>query len=360
MRLPALMLTAAGVIVGAALVAVAASAEPALGPPPFAVPGGRLKLEFCADDIVRVAYAPSDRADAFFARPTLMTAAKRCRPTAWKLSEDKRGATIATAKLQVHVDLGSGKISFADAAGRPILTERGRALEPANVMGESTFHVSQQWEPAAGESLYGLGQHQQGLLDLKDIDLDLHQVNGEIFIPFLVSSRGYGLLWDNTSLTRFGDLGEAVPLPVPETAGLYAAGVRAGSGDVALSARGTVDWSGTVTAPATGDYLFRAYSSGAIKLTVDGRVVVDHFRQGWLAAEDLARVSLRAGQRVPIKVELAEQTGWRSPSRGEPTSASRSSSCSGSRRSPTGPPRSGRRSETASTTPSSTVPGSTG
>ena len=70
MRLPALMLTAAGVIVGAALVAAAASAEPALGPPPFAVPGGRLKLEFCADDIVRVAYAPSHRADAFFARPT--------------------------------------------------------------------------------------------------------------------------------------------------------------------------------------------------------------------------------------------------------------------------------------------------
>ena len=77
-------------------------------------------------------------------------------------------------------------------------------MVPATVMGEATQHVRQQWEPHEGERLYGLGQHQQGLLDIKGTDLELRQYNGEIVIPLLVSSRGYGILWDNTSLTRFG------------------------------------------------------------------------------------------------------------------------------------------------------------
>ena len=49
------------------------------------------------------------------------------------------------------------------------------------------------------ESLYGLGQNQLGLTDLKGYDLDLWQHNGTIFIPFLLSTRGYGILWDNAS-----------------------------------------------------------------------------------------------------------------------------------------------------------------
>ena len=77
-------------------------------------------------------------------------------------------------------------------------------MMPATVMGEATHHVRQQWEPYEGERLYGLGQHQQGLVDIKGTDLELRQYNGEIFIPLLVSSRGYGILWDNTSLSRFG------------------------------------------------------------------------------------------------------------------------------------------------------------
>ena len=279
--------------------------EASLGPLPIAVAGGRLKVEVCAEDIVRVAFAKDD---AFFARPTLATAGKRCRPTPWKLRQGNGEATIATAKLTVRVDLATGAVSFADAAGRPILAERpgGRTLEPATVMGDKTFHVRQQWQPAPGESLYGLGQHQQGLLDIKDVDLDLRQVNGEIVIPFLVSSRGWGILWDNTSFTRFGDLGDAVPLPVE---GLYAPGTGGAPGDVAISPRGTAEWTGTVVAQTTGDFLFRTYSSGTIKLTVDGRAVVDHFRQGWLAGEDIARVPLRAGQKVAIGLQWKSDIG---------------------------------------------------
>ena len=72
------------------------------GPPTFAVAGGRLRVEVCADDIVRVAFAKDD---AFFARPSLMAAPKRCTAPAWKLTKTDKTATIATAKLRVDVDL---------------------------------------------------------------------------------------------------------------------------------------------------------------------------------------------------------------------------------------------------------------
>src|SRR5215467_7730935 len=68
------------------------------GPPTFTVAGGRLRIEICADDIVRVAFAADD---AFFARRSLMAAPKRCPSPAWKLTRTEKAATIATAKLRV-------------------------------------------------------------------------------------------------------------------------------------------------------------------------------------------------------------------------------------------------------------------
>jgi alpha-D-xyloside xylohydrolase len=185
-----------------------------------------------------------------------------------------------------------------DLEGKVILNERpnaGRTLTAAEVQGESTNNVRQEWEPNAAESLYGLGQHQQGLLNIKDHDLDLHQYNTEVFIPFLVSSRGYGILWDNTSFSRFGDLGNAVPMP--GVSGLYATGGE--PGDVSPG-NGAVTWSGTVTPPTTGDYLFRTCSAGAINLQVNNQTWIDHWRQGWLPNDDIARVRLTAGQAVPV------------------------------------------------------------
>ncbi len=63
-----------------------------------------------------------------------------------------------------------------------------------------------------------------------------------------------------------------------------------------------MSWSGTVTPSATGDYTFRTFSAGQVQLQVSGQTVVDHWRQGWLPAEDIAHVSLTAGQAVPVKL----------------------------------------------------------
>ncbi|MBC8132835.1 MAG: alpha-xylosidase, partial [Deltaproteobacteria bacterium] len=97
----------------------------------------------------------------------------------------------------------------------------------------------------------------------------------------------------------------------------YASGGEVG--DVVKTA-GAVNWTGTVTAPTTGDYTFRTYSSGNVQLTVNNQVVIDHWRQGWLPNEDLAHVRLTAGQTVPVRLQWSSDIAvnilrllWKAP-----------------------------------------------
>lgn len=160
-----------------------------------------LRLQVVSDDIVRVTFS-NDR--QFFSRPSLAVLRPRgLRPSVQSTSDE---LVLSTAKVRAKVNFANGNITFTDAHGKVLLAEKARNLAPANVQGQDTFHVQQQWQPFADESLYGLGENQLGLTDIKGYDLDLWQHNGTIVIPLLVSSRGYGIFWDNASFTRFGDL----------------------------------------------------------------------------------------------------------------------------------------------------------
>ena len=68
--------------------------------------------------------------------------------------------------------------------------------------GNGYHHLEQCFAAYEGERLFGLGQHTHGRLDQKGIVLDLVQRNAEVSIPFVVSSRGYGLLWNNPAVGR--------------------------------------------------------------------------------------------------------------------------------------------------------------
>lgn len=65
-----------------------------------------------------------------------------------------------------------------------------------------TFQLEQTFAADADEKLYGLGQPQHGLLDLKGTTIALSQQNTHVSIPFLLSSRGYGFLWNNPATGR--------------------------------------------------------------------------------------------------------------------------------------------------------------
>jgi alpha-D-xyloside xylohydrolase len=64
------------------------------------------------------------------------------------------------------------------------------------------YRLEQRFRAYDGERLYGLGQHTHGLLDQKGAVIDLVQRNAEVSIPFLLSSRGYGFLWNNPAVGR--------------------------------------------------------------------------------------------------------------------------------------------------------------
>jgi alpha-D-xyloside xylohydrolase len=339
------------------LVAAAAYAAPHAakksGPPPapgtvrhvpdgivVAVGDSLLKLEVCAADVVRVAYAKDE---AFFARKSLAAQPRRCDGAKFDVTQDAGAATLATSKLRARVDLATGRVAFLDASGAPVLEEKegGRVVMPAVVQGEHTNHVRQEWLPAADEGLYGLGENQMGLLDLKGYDLDLWQHNGTIVIPFLVSSRGWGILWDNTSFTRFGDLRELAPIPVDllydahgkrgGLTGAYYSGAhfekRVGERvdrviDFQLSSKekkpnslifaglpegpASVRWSGEFEAPATGDYQFQVFYNSGAKLWIDDKLVVNHWRQFWLPWKDVAKVHLEGKRRHKVRLEWSK------------------------------------------------------
>ncbi len=50
------------------------------------------------------------------------------------------------------------------------------------------------------EKLYGMGQYQQEILNLKGCNLELAHRNSQASIPFLLSSLGYGFLWNNPAI----------------------------------------------------------------------------------------------------------------------------------------------------------------
>jgi alpha-D-xyloside xylohydrolase len=64
------------------------------------------------------------------------------------------------------------------------------------------YEVHQQFSAYDGEKLFGMGQRTHGRLDIKGLSLDLVQRNGEVNIPFVLSNRGYGMLWNSPATGR--------------------------------------------------------------------------------------------------------------------------------------------------------------
>jgi len=263
---------------------------------------GFLRLQVKSDAIVRVLFSRvrNPRVDDY-----VIVAPGRAALPRWTLQTTASSAMLSTAKLRVTVNLADGAVSFADSTGRAILSEAtgGRRMTPASVQGESTYNVQQAWQANDDESLYGLGQRQEGKLDIKGYDFDLWQRNMVVAIPFLVSSRGYGILWDNTSFTKFGDIRPFEPIPLT------------------VSPPGA---EGEIVAPGTGDYQFQTYSNLDIKVWFDGTLAIDHWKQNWATEYDQFKVRLEGGHRYPIKIASSPgatlRVMWKTPAPAPDTS----------------------------------------
>ena len=193
------------------------------------------------------------------------------------------------------------RCEFLTAAGQPILSEQGshgRTITPVDVDGLHTNEIGQDFLFSPNEALYGLGQHQEGFLDLRDIPVRLLQANTNIAIPFLISTNGYGLLWNNAALTDFNPATEAIHLDE--------------------------NGAGTFQTGAEGEYgfLLSGNGRGKLQLSVNDEKVID-LKNMWLpwsaggkihlAANTTYRVTAATGGNTQLFVRAPSDTmGFRS------------------------------------------------
>lgn len=139
-----------------------------------------------------------------------------------KIEITEGGASLRNGRLLVSVS-PKGELSFLNAeTGRELLKEKPihHLSIPARLYKDvrgDLFHIDACFEAYDDEHIYGLGQHQHGRLDQKGCVIELIQRNTEVSIPFLLSSRGYGFLWNNPAVGRV-ELGATATRWVAEAA----------------------------------------------------------------------------------------------------------------------------------------------
>ena len=123
---------------------------------------------------------------------------------------------VTLPRMSAKIDKTTAQIKFYDADGRLILSELDRSVVDDSVQERATFNVTETFDSPEDEHLYGLGQFQDGYLDVRGLPRRLTQVNTQISIPFVLSSKGYGLLWNNYGLTNFNMPSDSIALTKKE------------------------------------------------------------------------------------------------------------------------------------------------
>lgn len=123
----------------------------------------------------------------------------------YTVKEDAETVSIELEKLTAIFNKQDETLYFTDQNGNTILEEKagGRVMKPDSLDNIPVYSVSQQFVAPPDEYLFGTGQFQDGYLNIRGLPRRLTQVNSQIAIPFILSNKGYGLLWNNYGLTNF-------------------------------------------------------------------------------------------------------------------------------------------------------------
>lgn len=168
---------------------------------------GVMKVKICSDATVRVAYSPT----ATIPERSLKIVTNTWTPaTPFTQTESGDNITLQTAKIKVKVDKKTANVTFTDLADVVILSEYSKTLLATSYSGVPSYKVIGEWNSPADEGLYGLGQHQdktqngENKFNYKGQTTNLNQQYGSATgVSILMSTKGYGLFWDNYSNSRF-------------------------------------------------------------------------------------------------------------------------------------------------------------
>jgi alpha-D-xyloside xylohydrolase len=164
----------------------------------FQLDGGVLRLQVWSRRVIRVTYSPGDKL------PDTSSLCVIAKPDGvWSYLETPDDFILDAGGLKARVNRGTGAVSFFQPDGTPYLSEApaGRTFSPTQVKNLNAQQAEQDFVLVPDESIFGLGQQANGPWNYRGQTVRLLQSNMNIALPVLVSSRGYGLLWDNPAIT---------------------------------------------------------------------------------------------------------------------------------------------------------------
>ncbi len=166
---------------------------------------GVMKVKVCKDDIIEVKYTALA---AFPPKTSFVVSNSWKTQPEFNVAETPEKILMTTNKLKIEVNKLTNAVTYFDVHDNLILGEdgaNGTTMAPATVAGIKTYTCSTQFLSPAGEALFGLGCHPEDSLSInykgRNQDLAIKYMTGAI--PVLLSNKGYGLMWDNYSASKF-------------------------------------------------------------------------------------------------------------------------------------------------------------
>ena len=193
--------------------------------------------------------------------------------------------------VSVSVDARKQRLTIKDKQGRVVFTALRHQLQA----GEATLAFASPED----EYLYGLGQFQDGYSNVRGLSRRLTQVNTQISIPMLLSSKGYGILWNNYGLTEFNPCDLSVALERREGQGASeVVNVTTTEGN-RREVRQRNLYEATIDVAEAGDYALLLDVGQKMarrhNLLIDGKTVIE-IQNTWLPPTASAIVRLSAGK----------------------------------------------------------------
>ncbi len=319
-----------------------------------------IRLQVINDHIIRVEQTPD--AEIPKKKTSLVVLPQHGSPK-FSVQEDGQYLQILAAGISAKVSKSDGKVAFFDAQGKPLLAEKHKSFQPylspqtqlpetyrpsspeeigwgktedAHILSledRSGYSWNVRFDSPEDEAIYGLGQHQSEEMNYKGRNEELFQYNTKVSVPFVVSTAGYGLLWDSYSYGRWGNpenyrqLGGVFRLydrdgQCGNLTGTYteAGGRQIVRGEDSLYYENSreiprlpqgfalngshVVYEGFLEAPASDVFHFILYYAGYVKVYLDGHLVVpERWRTAWNPNAYKFQASLLKGRRTPIRIE---------------------------------------------------------
>lgn len=319
----------------------------------------QIRLQVVSDRIIRV---QATAEQSFRSKQSLIIVPQNSKAQ-YKVEEQGDDLIITTAAMRAVLNEATGQITFYDLKDQVLLKEvaqGGKTFKPFTVpdreIGVDIAKVPEAqkhgWSWRAlfdspdNEAFYGLGQHQSEELNMKGKNEDLFQYNTKVSVPFVISNKNYGILWDSYSYSRWGNPDDYLQLnrafklydkdgkegqltgtyvdkngqkivrgedsiyfeyAMPETSEICNQTDKGGIQNLpkgfALNGSKVV-YEGYVEAPTNSFYQFILYYAGYMKIYIDGKLVVpERWRTAWNPNSYKFETAIPKGKKTPIRIE---------------------------------------------------------